>query len=65
MNHYTPKQKRAALADACANIPHSVCSNAESCPMCGTCTYFADTSDEKACELYAEAVRRGAIKEEQ
>lgn len=65
MKHYTPKQKRAALAHACANIPDSVCSNAESCPICGVCTYFADTSDEAACELYAEAVKRGAIKEEQ
>ena len=61
----TPKQKRTALADACARIPVSACSNAESCPLCGVCTYFADTSDETACDLYAEAVRRGAIKEEQ
>ena len=61
----TTDQKRAALATACVRIPHSVCSEAESCPMCGVCTYFADTSDEMTCELYAEAVKRGAIKEEQ
>ena len=65
MKHYTPKQKRDALRAACASIPHSVCSEAESCPMCGVCTYFADTSDETACELYSEAVKRGTIKEEQ
>ena len=61
----TPDQKRKALAHACAIIPDSVCENAESCPMCGVCAYFADTTDEAACELYAEAVRRGTIKEEQ
>ena len=61
----TPDQKRDALAHACANIPHSVCSNAESCPICGVCTYFADTADIVACYLYNEAVKRGVIKEEQ
>ena len=61
----TPEQKRDALAATCASIPHYVCNKAESCPLCGVCTYFADTSDETACELYDEAVRRGAIKEEQ
>lgn len=61
----TPDQKRIALATACGRIPHSVCSEAESCPMCGVCTCFAGISDKEACDLYAEAVRRGAIKEEQ
>lgn len=60
----TPEQKRIALARACASIPFSVCSEAESCPICGACTYFFDTADETACYLYAEAVRRGAIKED-
>lgn len=60
----TPKQKKEALATACGTIPHSVCSKAESCPMCGVCTYFAGISDKEACELYAEAVKRGAIKED-
>lgn len=61
----TPEQKRIALAHACANIPDSVCSNAESCPICGVCTYFRNITDEIASVLYAEAVKRGAIKEEQ
>lgn len=61
----TPDQKRDALAVACLNTPGSDCDNGKSCPICGVCTQFADTSDEMACELYSEAVRRGAIKEEQ
>ena len=65
MKHYTPDQKREALAKACVSVPNSVCSKAESCPMCGVCDYFAGISDKEACELYAEAVKRGAIKEEQ
>ena len=63
-NNMTPDQKRDALAVACLNTRGYDC-NFESCPVCGVCTQFADTSDETACELYAEAVRRGAIKEEQ
>ena len=70
IKYMTPDQKRDALAVACLNTPGSECNAAvfngdESCPVCGVCTYFADTSDETACELYAEAVKRGAIKEEQ
>ena len=65
----TPEQKRAALAKACSKTPISVCSDdryIDSCPVCGgKCTYFGNISDRKACHLYAEAVRRGAIKEEQ
>lgn len=60
----TPEQKRIALAEACASIPHSVCSKAETCPICGVCTYFAGITDEIASVLYAEAVKRGAIKED-
>ena len=61
----TPDQKRDALVDACVNNTFPSCIHVEGCPMCGVCTYFAGTSDETACELYAEAVKRGAIKEEQ
>lgn len=64
----TPDQKRYALAEACGKTPISVCNDnrdIDSCPMCGVCTYFGNISDEKACDLYAEAVKRGAIKEEQ
>lgn len=60
----TPKQKKEALATACGSIPHSVCSKAETCPICGVCTYFAGITDEIASVLYAEAVKRGAIKED-
>lgn len=61
----TPDQKRDALAVACLNTPGYDCGNFENCPVCGVCESFAYITDEMACELYAEAVRRGAIKEEQ
>ena len=60
----TPKQKKTALAGACA-IMSLTCIRDEDCPICGVCTAFAHIADETACELYAEAVKRGAIKEEQ
>ncbi|MBQ5687864.1 MAG: hypothetical protein IIV23_09175 [Ruminococcus sp.] len=60
----TPKQKKTALAGACSKL-YLPCSHDEDCPICGVCTAFAHIADETACELYAEAVKRGAIKEEQ
>lgn len=64
----TPEQKRIALAEACGKTPINVCNDdryIDSCPMCGVCASFKYITDEMACELYAEAIRRGAIKEEQ
>lgn len=62
----TPDQKRDALAVACLRFPVSVCKNDKRCPVYGgVCTYFGDISDKKACRLYAKAIKRGAIKEEQ
>ncbi len=59
----TPEQKKKALAGACSNLNLS-CIGGEDCPICGVCAGFMHITDEMACELYAEAVRRGAIKEE-
>lgn len=59
----TPEQKKTALASACAKLSLS-CIRDEDCPICGVCASFASINSEKACELYAEAVKRGAIKEE-
>lgn len=59
----TPEQKKTALADACTNAFPS-CILVKGCPICGVCAGFAHITDEMACDLYAEAVRRGAIKED-
>lgn len=59
----TPKQKKIALASACAKLSLS-CIHDEDCPICGVCAGFMHINDEKACDLYAEAVKRGAIKED-
>lgn len=59
----SPEQKKTALADACVNAFPS-CTHVEGCPICGVCAGFMHITDEMACKLYAEAVKRGAIKEE-
>lgn len=61
----TPEQKRIALVYTCIYDTFPSCIHVEGCPMCGVCTGFAHITDETACELYAEAVKRGAIKDEQ
>jgi hypothetical protein len=60
----TPEQKRIALVNACIYNTFPSCLQVEGCPMCGVCTSFAYIPDKTACELYAEAVKRGTIKEE-
>lgn len=63
----TPEQKKKALAHACVNAFPS-CIRARGCPICGVCMglmHIMHITDEMACDLYAEAVKRGAIKEEQ
>ena len=60
----TPEQKKISLTGACV-ITFPSCINVKGCPICGVCASFANITDETACELYAEAVKRGAIKEEQ
>ena len=57
----TPKQKKTALAIACAKLSLS-CIHDEDCPICGVCASFASINSEKACKLYDEAVKRGVIK---
>lgn len=59
----TPEQKKISLAGACANALLS-CIHVEGCPICGVCASFANNTDEMACDLYAEAIKRGAIKED-
>ena len=63
----TTEQKRAALAEACDKTPIDVCNDdryIDSCPMCGFCADFSAVSDASILQLYAEAVKRGAIKED-
>lgn len=60
----TPEQKRIALVYACIYDTYPSCIHVEGCPICGVCTYFAGITDEIASVLYAEAVKRGTIKED-
>ena len=63
----TPEQKKFALAEACDKTPINVCNDdryINSCPICGICADFSVLPNYAIDYLYAEAVKRGTIKEE-